>query len=170
MCRVVHSQGDRQWTPVLAFDCRWVMQEMWWDVAFFIPHSFRQSCTLIVCIMEFYIQQSILVFMTLLLPCISWYIALYGVLEFQNTERNKIKKQLFVNLGGGEMFSLFLYLMYWEDHKKCVPMCYFDWSHFLKLDQWKDMTRLRYYLFLTSEKEEHAYRNESFKDAVTVVQ
>lgn len=37
----------------------------------------------------------------------SWYIALYGVPEFQNTERNKVKKHLFVNLGGGEMFFYF---------------------------------------------------------------
>jgi len=30
--------------------------------------------------------------------------------------------------------------------------------------------RLRYYLFLTSETEEHAYKNISFKDDVTILQ
>jgi hypothetical protein len=67
--------------------------------------------------MEFYIQQNTLVFMMLRLPCISWYIALSSVLEFQNIERNKSKKQLFVNLGGGGMFSLFLYSVFLDKHQ-----------------------------------------------------
>lgn len=75
-------------------------------------------------------------FMTLLLPCISWYVALSGVLEFQNTERSKIKKQLFVNLEGGNYFFVFLYSICWGNHKKiCILVCYFNWSNFMKLDQ-----------------------------------
>lgn len=118
--------------------------------------------------MVFYIQQSTLVFMTLLLPCISWYIAESGVLEFQNTER-RLRNRCLLILEGGGMFSLFLYLMCWENHKKYVFPC----VTFIGLASWswtsERICHLRYYLFLTSETEEHAYKNISFKDNVTIV-
>jgi len=122
-------------------------------------------------VVEFYVQQSTLVFMTLLLPCISWYIALSGVLEFQNTERNKIKKQLFVNLGG---VKCFLYFCIRFVRRTITNVCSDVLLSLVSLHEVGPMKgydcRLRYYLFLTSETGENTYINVSFKDDVTVVQ
>lgn len=110
-------------------------------------------------------------FMTLLLPCFSWYIALSCVLEFQNTERNEIKRQLFVNLGGRKCFLYFCIRCVGRTVKNMCSHVLLSLVSLCDIGPTKGYDcRLRYYLFLTSETEENAYKNISFKDDVTVVQ
>jgi len=82
---------------------------------------------------------------------------------FQNTERNKIKKQLFVNL---EVRKCFLYFCIRCVGRTIRNMC----SHvLLSLVSLHEVGPMEV-LFPTSETEENTYKNISFKDDVTIVQ
>jgi len=101
------------------------------------------------------------------------YFMVYGFIwcsGFQNTERNKIKKQ-FVNLG---VRKCFLYFCIRCVGRTIKNMCSHVLLSLVSLHEVGPMKgydcRLRYYLFLMNETEKNTYNNISFKDDVTVVQ